>query len=108
MKKTKLKLFLFLILFGITVAHAQTFQWAKRIGTTTGTQYVRSSTTDAAGNVYLTGYFSGTVDFDPGAATFNLISIAGGQDVFICKLSAAGTFIWAKSFQEVARIGHKT
>jgi hypothetical protein len=98
MKKTKLKLFLFLILFGITVAHAQTFQWAKRIGSTTGTQSVRSSTTDAAGNIYLTGLFTGTVDFDPGAATFNLISSAGSQEVFICKLSAAGAFIWAKSF----------
>jgi uncharacterized protein (DUF2249 family) len=50
---------------------------------------------DAASNVYTTGYFQGTVDFDPGAGNYNLTS-GGGGDIFISKLDASGSFIWAK------------
>jgi gliding motility-associated-like protein len=53
-------------------------------------------TTDAQGNVYSTGFFGGTVDFDPGTGVFNLTSISA-EDIFICKLSAQGNFVWAKA-----------
>jgi hypothetical protein len=46
--------------------------------------------------VYTTGYFSGTVDFDPDSSgTFNLTS-AGDGDVFISKLDGLGNFVWVK------------
>jgi hypothetical protein len=51
---------------------------------------------DLSGNVYTTGYFSGTVDFDPGAGAYNLSS--GSADAtFISKLDNNGHFVWAKS-----------
>ncbi|MCK0114727.1 SBBP repeat-containing protein [Gelidibacter sp. F63206] len=43
-------------------------------------------TTNALGNVYVTGSFQNTTDFNPSSEVFNLIS-AGGDDVFILKLS---------------------
>ena len=46
---------------------------------------------DASENVYITGYFDGTADFDPGLATFNLTS-AGSWDVYVSKLDAAGNW----------------
>uniref|UniRef100_A0A7C3ZKJ7 DUF4347 domain-containing protein n=1 Tax=Planktothricoides sp. SpSt-374 TaxID=2282167 RepID=A0A7C3ZKJ7_9CYAN len=74
-----------------------TFAWAKNFGNT----YSDSSSTiavDSSGNVYTTGFFSGTADFDPGSGTFNLTSSAEWADNFISKLNADGTFAWAKSF----------
>lgn len=50
-----------------------------------------SISVDASGNVYTTGYFAGTVNFDPGSGTFNLTA-AGNQDIFISKLDASGNF----------------
>jgi len=70
------------------------FLWAKRMGST----LLDTSTglrLDESGNVYILGFFSGTVDFNPGPGTFNLVS-AGGWDVFISKLDSSGNFIWAK------------
>jgi hypothetical protein len=71
------------------------FVWAKNMGGS-NTDYGYAITTDPDGNVYSTGYFQGTADFDPGAATFDLIS-EGSRDIYVAKLDAAGDFVWAKS-----------
>ncbi|MCH2046242.1 MAG: SBBP repeat-containing protein, partial [Saprospiraceae bacterium] len=72
------------------------FLWAKSFGGSSSDQG-NSIAVDAAGNVYTTGSFEDTVDFDPGAGTTNLSAI-GGSDIFIQKLDASGNFLWAKSF----------
>ena len=51
---------------------------------------------DAAGNIYSTGDFFGTVDFDPGAGVFMLNSVCGDRDIFIWKLTNDGNFVWVK------------
>ncbi len=71
------------------------FLWAKAIGGTF-TELGNSITTDASGNVYLTGSFQGTVDFDPGINTMDLTS-NGADDIFVLKLDASGDFLWAKA-----------
>jgi hypothetical protein len=71
------------------------FVWAKSIGGT-GTDQGQSLVFDTDGNIYITGYFNDTVDFDPGAGTSNLTS-AGSNDIFISKLDSSGDFVWAKS-----------
>lgn len=69
--------------------------WVKQ-GVGTGDQLTRSLANDAAGNIYVCGPFSGTGDFDPGPAVFNLTS-AGNFDAFVAKYDSNGNFIWAKS-----------
>ena len=49
-------------------------------------------TVDNSGNVYSTGWFSGTADFDPGPRIYNLAS-AGAYDIFIVHLSRS-SFPW--------------
>ncbi len=51
-------------------------------------------TTDKAANVYVTGSFEGTVDFDPGPGMANLTS-AGGVDGCWVKYDAGGGYIQA-------------
>ena len=54
--------------------------------------------TDSQGNVYSTGYFTGTVDFDPGPGTVLLSSFGGSEDVFVTKVDPAGNLVWAKVY----------
>src|SRR4051812_35865774 len=70
------------------------FLWAKKWGGS-GLETCTSICVDPSGNVYTTGYFNGTVDFDPGAGTYTLSS-AGQSDAFVLKLDVAGNFVWAK------------
>lgn len=87
---------LIISLLSITIqAQEDNFEWAKSMGGT-GTDYGYSITTDNFGNIYATGMFEGTVDFDPSEATYNLTS-KGMFDIFIQKLDSDGNFIWAKS-----------
>ena len=46
---------------------------------------------DTSGNVYSTGHFSGTDDFDPGAGTLNLTADSNNSsNVFVVKLDSSG------------------
>src|SRR5690554_141323 len=73
------------------------FQWIKTFEG--GTCFPASISVDPNGDVYTTGYFSGTVDFDPGAGTVNLTSTGTtGSDVFVSKLDNNGNYLWARNF----------
>ena len=69
--------------------------WAKGIGGI-GSDRAASLVLDGSGHVLLTGYFYGTVDFDPGAGTADLISVGGNDEIFFAKYDAAGNYVWAK------------
>jgi len=75
------------------------YVWAKRIG---GVELDSSTSIilDSSNNIYVTGYFDDTVDFDPGAGTTNLTSNGNG-DIFILKLDSSGNYVWVKKIGEV-------
>jgi len=96
MKKNKIILILCLIVVSSLQAQQPIYKWAKTFG---GTNHEagESITVDAYGNIYITGMFKGTADFDPGSGTDNHTSV-GLSDVFTQKLDSNGNFLWAKTF----------
>lgn len=70
--------------------------WARQLGGTS-TDQSSSIAVDNMGNVYTTGYFRGTSDFNPGAAVNSITAGNTSGDVFISKLDAAGNYLWAKN-----------
>lgn len=72
------------------------FEWAKGVGGPLK-DLADASAVDAEGNVYVTGHFEDTVDFDPGPDVHKMVS-RDRDDIFVLKLNAAGEFVWAKQF----------
>jgi hypothetical protein len=85
------------IVFLTTIVFSQSFNWGKTFGGNNN-ETITGCATDEEANIYLTGYFRDTVDFDPGSGVFNLISNGPSDDVFIVKLDSSGQFLWAKNF----------
>jgi hypothetical protein len=69
--------------------------WAKRAGGT-DYDYTNGITTDAGGNIYLTGYYSSyTCAFD--TTTLTNPYATSTSDIFIAKYNSSGTGLWAKT-----------
>jgi hypothetical protein len=77
-------------LFVVKYDAAGTVQWAK---TATGIAEGYGITTDAAGDILVSGYFDGS------STTFSGITLTnqGGGDAFILKYDTDGNIIWAES-----------
>jgi hypothetical protein len=73
------------------------FVWAKSLGGSGDDDNGAAVAVDASGNVYTTGWFSGTNDFDPGPGITSITATTTNQtDLFIHKLNGAGIFQWVK------------
>ncbi len=70
--------------------------WAKQIGDN-GQTLASGIAVDGSGNLYATGSFAGTVDFDPGPGVFNLTGTPGSNSFFVSKLDTSGNFVWARN-----------
>jgi hypothetical protein len=91
--------FIYALFFIVSVSFnskAQIFQWAKSLGGT-GTDEGMAIATDAAGNVYSTGSFSGTMNFTVGSSPSGFTS-TGPSDLYIFKHNPAGNCVWAEHF----------
>ncbi len=77
-------------------SYAQSYKWAKSIGGTSN-DFSYSIAIDASNNVYITGTFRYTADFDPGTDTAYLTAVNNYEDIFIAKYDTNGNYIWAKS-----------
>jgi hypothetical protein len=69
------------------------FQWAR----TWGGSYIDAVTDvacDSLGNIYATGYYGMTVDFDPGTG-IDSKSTVGQVDCYLSKFSPSGDYLWS-------------
>lgn len=93
------KPFLFIVLFIILpfagFCQLPVPQWVNDIGGA-GDSKPTGLITDNQNNIYITGYFSNTVDFDPSAGVKNLTSV-GGYDIYVAKYKPDGSLVWAVS-----------
>jgi hypothetical protein len=71
------------------------YLWAISVGGAAGDK-AQSIAFSATGDIYVSGYFTSTADFNPGASVYNLTS-NGLSDAFILKLDSSGSFLWAKN-----------
>ena len=92
-----------LLSFVLTVvgisSFSQNYKWAKNLGGP-GVDRAQCVETDAAGNVYVAGAFRDSMDADPGAGVFKLVS-NGMLDAFLAKYTENGDFVWAFSFGDI-------
>ena len=79
--------------FIIANAQPPSLKWAKA-AQGNSTESGNAVVIDAAKNVHVVGYFTDTIDLDPGTPVLTA-STKGGNDMFIQKLDTAGNLIWA-------------
>ena len=77
------------------------YLWAHNIGGA-GSDYGYSITSDMSENIYITGGFQGTADFDPSLVSTTYLTSNGNSDIFITKFDVNGNFVWAKSVGSTA------
>lgn len=89
-----------LLAFLANSTQAQYFNWAKQfIGINNNYWDIGiSNKVDSQGNVYNTGYFHGTVDFDPNGGETLLTANGQNEEIFISKLSPDGNLLWVHAF----------
>ncbi len=82
------------------------FNWAKSIGGL-GADSIADIATDSSGEVYSTGWFADTADFDPGPGVFNMTTSFADSNIFVLRLNQSGDFVWAKglggNYYEIGR-----
>ncbi len=71
------------------------FVWAESFGSPDIDQG-QGIAADASGNLYITGTFSDTVDFNPAAGAAANLTAGGFEDAFLLQLNSSGQFGWAK------------
>ena len=80
--------------FVAKIAADGTHAWSVQSRDTGNDSEPKSIAVDGAGNVYVTGYVTGTIDFGGGALT----PVASSRNIFVWSLSPTGAHRWSRRF----------
>lgn len=81
--------------FVTKLSAAGIFEWGAHIGSSTGNESIKESVLDHEGNLYITGNYNLSCDFNFQSGT-SILTSNGWNNVFILKISSSGNFVWAK------------
>jgi len=99
LNKTFTKIFLLFLLAiafpSVLFAQLPTPLWVNQLGGS-GDSKCTGMQVDNQGNVYMCGYFRGTVDFDPTAGT-KFFTAKGDADIYVAKFDPNGNLLWVST-----------
>lgn len=81
-------------MFLLKLSSAGNFQWAGQISGS-GHDQLGGLSVDESGNCYLTGWFTGSADFNPDQSGLDILLGNGTRDVFVCKWDQNRQHQWA-------------
>ncbi len=95
-KKDTILTVILCVLCNVVMVRAQDFEWAMGIGGRNASETNYGVSVDGNGNVYVTGSFMDTVDFDPGVDSAILVATGSSKDIFLAKYDSNGNYLWVK------------
>jgi hypothetical protein len=78
--------------FVVKYSTAGSFTWARQVGG--GAFRPTNIATATNGDIFLSGHFNGTCDLDPGAGSYNIISLPGIVNPFYARYTSTLGFVW--------------
>lgn len=78
------------------------FLWTRTWGSGGKQDFGRAVAVDSSGNVFVTGYFNGTVDFNPGSGIAEYQ--AEHEETFLSKFDNAGNFLWVRVWSGISEV----
>ena len=81
-------------IYVIKLSSAGAFVWGEAFGGGFNDNLASGVATDASDNIYFTGSFRGTADFDRGAGTAERTTTSYNTDAFVAKWTSAGEYVW--------------
>jgi hypothetical protein len=85
------------------------YGYTKTFDNTSGSVSSASVITDPSGNIYIVGYFSGTVIFDGVGGDDSQVSVgSGSSNAFMTKYNANGSYGWTKTFNNLGGYAYNT
>ncbi|UTW67872.1 T9SS type A sorting domain-containing protein [bacterium SCSIO 12643] len=76
-------------------------EWAFAMGLVFGESLVITNVAiNNSNNVYVSGGYTGTIDFDPDTTSTFMMTSSGMYSQFVLKLNSSGDFLWAKGDQK--------
>jgi hypothetical protein len=74
--------------------------WSKHFGAGAGNQQGFAVAADASGNIAITGFYQGPIDFGGGPLPAPLPAPDGDLELFVARFDAGGNHVWSRGFAD--------